>query len=429
MQMRLTLITCCALLLSAPVLRAGQPYLVTEQSLGNIWRIQDVNDDGDALDVGERTLWGDGFAQALGLEPFGGAVFATDVESPFGPPNDKIVRLVDLNGDGDALDIGERSVWAAGLNQPVGLLPDGTGGFYVSEYIGSEVLHLVDSNGDGDALDVGEQRTFADDLGGVSFLFPTGAGMLASSIATNKFFLLEDNNGDGDALDVAEKTLVLDSVGGSLGALDDGNGGFYFTAALDATVYHAQDKNGDGDYFDVAEVLSYADNVFGGLQFPWTMAEHADGGFLLVDRAAALVRWVRDENGDGDALDLGEVSVFADGFSSNPWDIILLPELVPDADFDGDGDVDGTDFLTWQRNYSLTGQTNNSSGDANFDGIVNRADLDVWEAQYGTVPTLAAVQTVPEPAGAMLFTLTAWFVFWLKPKEKVSTNALSQKSV
>jgi autotransporter-associated beta strand protein len=68
------------------------------------------------------------------------------------------------------------------------------------------------------------------------------------------------------------------------------------------------------------------------------------------------------------------------------------------ADFDGDGDVDGADFLTWQRGFGLTGQPNKSTGDANGDGNVNGLDLDIWKTKFGGVPATAAVGAVPEPA-------------------------------
>jgi predicted outer membrane repeat protein len=66
-------------------------------------------------------------------------------------------------------------------------------------------------------------------------------------------------------------------------------------------------------------------------------------------------------------------------------------DVLASADFDGDGDVDGRDFLTWQRGYGLTNQTHNDNGDANFDGVVDGADLAVWQLQYGTFisPVLA----------------------------------------
>jgi len=73
---------------------------------------------------------------------------------------------------------------------------------------------------------------------------------------------------------------------------------------------------------------------------------------------------------------------------------------VSDADFDGDGDVDGSDFLTWQRGLGLTGQTNNDNGDADASGIVDAADLAAWKGQFGAA--VGAAGAVPEPATAGL---------------------------
>ena len=73
----------------------------------------------------------------------------------------------------------------------------------------------------------------------------------------------------------------------------------------------------------------------------------------------------------------------------------------PSADFNGDGMVDGADFLAWQRGFGLTGQTGVMNGDANSDGLVDAADLAVWQSQFGddalSPPSNVAV---PEPAGA-----------------------------
>jgi hypothetical protein len=52
------------------------------------------------------------------------------------------------------------------------------------------------------------------------------------------------------------------------------------------------------------------------------------------------------------------------------------------ADFDGDGDIDGRDFLIWQRGYGRTEATP-SDGDATVDGRVDRLDLAVWQGTYG----------------------------------------------
>ena len=80
-----------------------------------------------------------------------------------------------------------------------------------------------------------------------------------------------------------------------------------------------------------------------------------------------------------------------------------IPEL-PSADFDGDGDIDGKDFLAWQRGFG-TGATK-STGDANNDGIVNAADLVIWQNQFDTAP-LREILAVPEP-GSISMAL-GWF--------------------
>ncbi len=74
---------------------------------------------------------------------------------------------------------------------------------------------------------------------------------------------------------------------------------------------------------------------------------------------------------------------------------------VDDADFDGDGDVDGADFLTWQSNTGTSGGL--ADGDANGDGNVDGADLTIWQGQFGNASAAAAATAaVPEPASSLL---------------------------
>jgi len=72
------------------------------------------------------------------------------------------------------------------------------------------------------------------------------------------------------------------------------------------------------------------------------------------------------------------------------------------ADFDQDLDVDGSDFLTWQRGFgTLFPNGTNAIGDANFDQIVDGIDLGIWETQFsntGVPPLVASVTAIPEPA-------------------------------
>lgn len=73
--------------------------------------------------------------------------------------------------------------------------------------------------------------------------------------------------------------------------------------------------------------------------------------------------------------------------------------VVEDANFNQDGDVDGTDFLAWQRGFGV-GSTL-AQGDANGDRVVDAADLTVWENQFGR-SSLSAFATVPEPTSGVL---------------------------
>ncbi len=68
------------------------------------------------------------------------------------------------------------------------------------------------------------------------------------------------------------------------------------------------------------------------------------------------------------------------------------------GDFNDDSQVDGTDFLLWQRNTGAAGGS--PTGDANADGNVDGADLAIWRDHYGTAAGNLA--TVPEPQTAAL---------------------------
>jgi pectinesterase len=93
------------------------------------------------------------------------------------------------------------------------------------------------------------------------------------------------------------------------------------------------------------------------------------------------------------------------------WNPIITELLDPSADFDGDGDIDGRDFLVWQRGFGLGAQTDNSLGDANFDGDIDELDLAVWQKQFGEpAPELTAV---PEPSAGVLCSLAVLvYCFW-----------------
>jgi hypothetical protein len=82
------------------------------------------------------------------------------------------------------------------------------------------------------------------------------------------------------------------------------------------------------------------------------------------------------------------------------WNVTLSSPIVT-GDFDNDGDVDGRDFLAWQRGESPN-------------GVGSISDLTAWQANYGS-PALSAAtaRMVPEPMASCSLSsiLSTIFVF------------------
>jgi hypothetical protein len=83
------------------------------------------------------------------------------------------------------------------------------------------------------------------------------------------------------------------------------------------------------------------------------------------------------------------------------------------GDFEGDEDVDGADFLLWQRTL---GSTTALAADASLDDVVNGDDLAIWREGFGDVaPTsVSATAGVPEPTAKWLSIFLAVTVIKLR---------------
>ncbi|MCG8449495.1 MAG: sulfatase, partial [Pirellulales bacterium] len=78
-----------------------------------------------------------------------------------------------------------------------------------------------------------------------------------------------------------------------------------------------------------------------------------------------------------------------------------------EADFDENGTVDAGDLADWRTGYGLAGSAQKSDGDADFDGDVDGTDFLIWQRQAGSPPPLAAGASVPEPGALALAALGA----------------------
>lgn len=136
-----------------------------------------------------------------------------------------------------------------------------------------------------------------------------------------------------------------------------GGGNFQPPTVLDGENISEADPTDGGIAINAGQ--SYSLGVIGGLLDDLTFS------FLL--------------SGTGEASRVG----FVDYFSAAPID----------GDFDGDGDVDGIDFLAWQRGDSPD--------------PLSASDLSNWQSNYGSPggSLVAATGAVPEPTSAVHFML------------------------
>lgn len=162
----------------------------------------------------------------------------------------------------------------------------------------------------------------------------------------NAFTALDNFNAAGDQPGVLNPGLA---------ALAD-NGGFTWTHALlpSSPAVDAGDLSAQANVADVPE----------------------------FDQRGTPFGRVSDGNGDSTAtIDIGAFELGA----------TIAP---PSADFDEDMDVDGDDFLAWQRGFgTLAPNAMKSDGDADNDLDTDGDDLLVWEAQYGQPALVAAVSS------------------------------------
>lgn len=79
-----------------------------------------------------------------------------------------------------------------------------------------------------------------------------------------------------------------------------------------------------------------------------------------------------------------------------------------EADFNYSRTVDAADLAAWQNNYGLASGATRAQGDANGDGEVNGRDFLIWQQQANNAPP--ALASVPEPTAFALLVMAAAFL-------------------
>ncbi len=188
-------------------------------------------------------------------------------------------------------------------------------------------------------------------------------------------------------------------------ALDDGE-------RIEMDVTFTESGNGTGTFFSFFMHISDSEGHF--YSTPASQFNDLPNLELGEERTVTIQFGLREFRNSGNPIELmtedpllGTTSL-AIGIGTNEDSIStvtisvdkmrIISEAAPavdTADFDDDGDVDGDDFLTWQRGLGTTGATL-AQGDANDDDVVNAQDLAIWKAQFGMPGASAAVGAVPE---------------------------------
>lgn len=433
---RRTTFALCALgwtaLLVTPAAPGETIAYVSDLINDSVVRLRDLNGDGDYHDAGEATRFfgpgnadgwlGVGSAQCL-LVLGPDDVLAADGEEAGGYQT-RVLRLRDLNGDGDAMDPGEATeFWNAML--PIGvnydrpkdmlLLPDGAILLADNNTINFDndtpaaLWRLEDQSGDGDVNEPNEVSLHLE-------LAPVGQpfGFVFEDFkrdAAGRIWLSnqESSSNDGSVfiiepdLSVHEFAADVDLVGillAKIGMTLHPSTGNPVFAAVDIfenrRIVELTDTNGNGVIDSTAELLTRfrTDVAVEPITWDYNTAMDVDfdphGTLWLLDYANTTILAFRDANSDGDYNDAGEARVAYHSPTADASGSVFIdyPRTIAfacaggRADFDLDGQVDVSDLGVLLSNFGRTDAIA-AEGDANGDGVVDVTDLGTCLGEFG----------------------------------------------
>jgi len=341
--------------------------------------------------------------------------------------NDKVWRCDDLNGDNDYTDAGEITEFydevigaVLDVQNNVSIADGGDGQLYMADTGSDSIFLLQDLNGDGDAHDVGEATVFFDgdplnNAGGVTMNSPNGinfddTGKLwvanagaGSSTPDDTILWLQDLNDDGDANDAGEAGVyyhvasgtdsipqdVMQGADGRLYYLDLGTSG-----VIPKGIYVLDDADSSGAIDQPGESLPFfipaaqANNPFF-----WALAQDPAGNWYMADTFNELVWRAKDTDNSG-AIDIGveDTLYWSAPGSSLIWELLA----------DSNGNLYATESQSPDRLLFMT--------DTNTDGVIDPV-TETFELYNDTAPGVLdiagprglAFAVLPDPATAFCF--------------------------
>ncbi len=246
---------------------------------------------------------------------------------------DRIARVRDLdfngdfNGPGEVVVFYDDTLGAFALTNNVNIESRRDGTLWVSDTGQDFVLRLEDLDGNGDAHGPGEAKIYFDANNGSGVAVPSMQGMhwqghvlwvantQSGSTGKDTILRLEDLNGNGDAQDPGEAIEYYVSSDLSLGgAANDSlaqdvhvglDGKVYYleigtTGVYAKGIYRLEDLNGNGTIDSPAEVTAFFIPPPQAAQaFFWNLTQDSDGYWYLADTGNDFIWRARDDNGDG----------------------------------------------------------------------------------------------------------------------------------
>ena len=328
----------------------GNVYLVDGGSLDSIMILKDNNDDGDANDSGEFSIFYDETSEGPDMTTPNAIVFDSAGELFLiddGGGKGIILGLKDDNGDGDALDEGEWRVLydsevmsqvKTGLpviTDPEALAIDALDRLFITDAKLQIIFVAHDLDGDGDVMDAGEIKEFYRVDGAHSFADPEGLAfartgeLFATDEDTGLIVKLLDVNGDGFAEGSEEVILFIDS-GALLAPRDTNdlivneNGALVVLDGSRDQIFLVKDNDEDGTAFSEGEVTPILIPDEGVLGTP--------SGILLISQQ---VEFVRGNVNNDERINLPDVQSIL-GYLFLGW---ATPECLDSADVNDNGNV------------------------------------------------------------------------------------------